>query len=323
MNIPKVLISYSWDNELHKSWVVDLMNRLRGENIDAEIDRSITQQGTTNLNRMMVEKVRDNDFIIVVLTENYKERAENYQGGVGLETTLIQNEILNNTKKIIPIKRSKEDDSRVIPYYLQGLNYTDFSSDDRFEESLLELIHRIKGIDIIEVSPIGTGRDLKPEKIEYNPKITEDNMLYNSLEGLIPDLVGITDLDKKKFIIKSFDEIKKALIQLCEVTKSKNHNFDFELEELSGDEFKISFYVNGINRKGVRIWYGSMFGGKDTSINISYDNFGNYRNSFNEMISCEVNNNILALKMMSYVKNINDTNDIVKVIWENICIYLR
>ena len=104
LNIPNVFISYSWDDDLHKSWVVNLMNRLREEGVNAEIDRSITQQGTINLNRLMVEKVRDNDFIIVVLTENYKNRAESYQGGVGLETTLLQNEILNNTKKVIPIK---------------------------------------------------------------------------------------------------------------------------------------------------------------------------------------------------------------------------
>ncbi|MDU1005457.1 MAG: toll/interleukin-1 receptor domain-containing protein [Clostridium butyricum] len=105
MESPKVFISYSWDNDLHKDWIVMLTNNLRKQGIDANFDRGVIQKGTINLNRMMIENLRDNDFIIVVMTKNYKERAEGYKGGVGLETMLLGNEILSDTQKVIPLKR--------------------------------------------------------------------------------------------------------------------------------------------------------------------------------------------------------------------------
>lgn len=325
MNISKVFISYSWDNSLHKDWVINLMNRLRNEGVCAEIDISITQQGTINLNRMMLEKIRDSDFVIIVLTENYKDRAENYQGGVGLETTLLQNEILKNTKKIIPIKRSIANDNDVIPYYLKGLNYTDFSLDHKFEESFLELLHRIKGVDMIEVSPVGVGRELKPKKVTYDSKQKSTDIdLENIFNDSLPKLKEFTDIDKRKFMLDSFNKIKESLVQLCEMNKCRNKSFEYYLEDISNVEYSISFYNNGMKKRDIRLWYGNMLGGRESSIYISYDSFSYSKNSFNEMINCEIENGDLVLKiLMSYKYKGNTINDIVKSIWENICLYLK
>lgn len=325
MSILKVFISYSWDNSLHKDWVINLMNRLRDEGVCAEIDISITQQGTINLNRMMLEKIRDSDFVIIVLTENYKDRAENYQGGVGLETTLLQNEILKNTKKIIPIKRSTANDNDVIPYYLEGLNYTDFSLDNKFEESFLELLHRIKGVDMIEVSPLGVGRELKSKKVTYDSKQKSTDIdLENIFNDSLPKLKEFTDIDKRKFMLDSFNKIKESLVQLCEMNKCRNKSFEYYLEDISNIEYSISFYNNGMKKRDIKLWYGNMLGGRESSIYISYDSFSYSKNSFNEMINCEIENGDLVLKiLMSYKYKGNTINDIVKSIWENICLYLK
>ncbi len=58
MKNPTVFISYSWDNPRHKEWVIALANELRRNGIDATLDEFITQRGTVNLNRMMIEKVK-------------------------------------------------------------------------------------------------------------------------------------------------------------------------------------------------------------------------------------------------------------------------
>lgn len=324
MNIPKVFISYSWDDEVHKDWVVCLMNALRKEGIDAKIDQSITQTGTVNLNRMMVENIRDNDYIIIVLTDNYKKKSESYQGGVGLETSLLQNEVLSNTKKIIPIKRSNFNDDIVVPFYLKGLNYTDFSDDSRFDDSFNELLHRIKGIDLIKVEPIGTGRELSPRKVGYNTanSMVTSKIDSNFLESLIPNLKSFTDIDKKRFILESFNTMKSMIIQLCEATKCANSNFDFEVEE-GNSEYSISFYLNGMRKKDLRLWYGEMVGSA-CNIYISYDSYSLSKSSFNEMISCEVIDDKLLLKsLMSFRTVGNNPQDIVKSIWENVCIYLK
>ena len=177
-----------------------LTNNLRRQGIDANFDRGVTQKRTINLNRIIIESLTDNDFIIVVMTGNYKERAEEYKGGVGLETILLGNEILSNTQKITPIKREQEIDNEIVPYYLNGLNYTDFSQDSKFEESFNELLHRILKVDQLELDTIGEVPKLKPKKIEYKTNNNFNNMVSN------PKF--ITDIDKNNFLKQSFIEIK-------------------------------------------------------------------------------------------------------------------
>ena len=43
MRIPKVFISYSWDNSEHEEWVMAFANELRQKGVDATIDKFITQ----------------------------------------------------------------------------------------------------------------------------------------------------------------------------------------------------------------------------------------------------------------------------------------
>jgi len=316
----KVFISYSWDDDLHKDWVVNLMNELRKNGIDAKIDRSITQSGTVNLNRMMIEGFRDSDFIITVLTENYAQRADEYSGGVGLETMLLGNELLNNIKKIIPIKRGSENYEKVIPYCLKGVNYTDFSVDTNFDKSFMELLHRIYEVDMIEIAPLGKRPDLKPRNINYNPKVPSDF----SNDIFIPNLKSVTDVDKKKFVNDSFKTIKELLIDLCNRTSELNNIFDFEVEEVSKIEYSISFYINGMEKTFIRLWSGAMLGSRENNILISYNRESFSKTSFNEMLRCETKNNNLVLKMTMNMNNKPETVEgIVKEIWSHICLYLK
>lgn len=320
MSIPKVFISYSWDNDLHKDWVVNLMNRLRNNGVDAEIDRSITQKGTVNLNRMMIQKFRESDFIIVVLTENYAKKADSYEGGVGLETTFLGNELLNNLKKVIPIKRENNKDDIVIPYCLKGVNYTDFSDDSRFNESLNELLHRLFGVDMIKVNPIGKRPDLNPKEVNYD--MSTSNVFLKDFN--IPDLKIITDIDKNKFMNDSFSDIKEYLIRLSDETQKRNSTFQYELKETNNYEYGINYYISGMQKAFVRIWIGAFLGGKEENIFISYNANSFSKSSFNEMIICEEENNVLSLKMtMSFKEKENSLQGIVKAIWDHICLLIK
>lgn len=321
MSTPNVFVSYSWDNASHMEWVAYLVNELRKKGINADFDRNITQQGTVNLNRMMVENFRLSDYIIVVLTENYAQRANEHKGGVGLETTFLENELLNNTKKIIPIKRSKGNDSEVIPYCLNGLVYIDFSDDSKFEGSLNELLYKIYGVNQFQLEPLGEKPDLTPRKVQYK---NEDNDITVPDINLIPNLKQITDLDKKKYMKISYEKIKEELLNLSKSTKKHNNNFEFELEQNGDFDYRITFYLNGLERTRIRFWLGNMMGFGEHSIFISYDKYNFSNNSFNEMITCEVKNNELKLKMTMNVLGFNgDTvEEIAKQLWKNICGYL-
>lgn len=251
MEKPKVFISYSWDNDLHKDWIVMLTNNLRKQGIYANFDRGVNQKGTINLNRMMIENLRDNDFIIVVMTRNYKERADEYKGGVGLETMLLGNEILSNTHKVIPLKRDQGVDNEIVPYYLNGLNYTDFSQDGNFEESFNELLHRILKVDQLELDPIGELPNLKPKKIEYKPSnkvIVDDNKLQSIIEWMIVNnksikkLISIKSSHKEiieffySAIVSSNDQLKrenvKSFMEYIFYLKKQRFNSDYFKDEL-------------------------------------------------------------------------------------------
>lgn len=79
-DIKKVFISYSWDSTAHQQWVLELVYKLRDNGVDASIDILKTHE-TVNLNTMMVSNIRDNDYIIIVLTENYSKKLMNLLGG--------------------------------------------------------------------------------------------------------------------------------------------------------------------------------------------------------------------------------------------------
>ncbi|MPN55792.1 hypothetical protein SDC9_203476 [bioreactor metagenome] len=159
---PKVFVSYSWDNIEHQQWVVDLTNGLRRKGIDATMDLFQTQQKTVNLNRMMIENIKQSDYVVVVLTEEYAKKADNFQGGVGFETLLTIPDIKNNLSKLIFIMRHNGDYTKVFPFHVRDIYAIDFSNDNQFESKLEELIYKIYDVPLYEVDPIGIMPDLKP-----------------------------------------------------------------------------------------------------------------------------------------------------------------
>lgn len=168
MSTPKVFISYSWDSIEHQEWVINLANKLRSSGVEANIDKFATQKSTVNLNRMMIDNFRTNDYIIVVMSEKYAEKANENKGGVGFETTLLSNELNNKLDKIILIKRDNSDDDKVIPYMFKGIYYIDFSDNKDFETKFEELIYKIYKQDFYEVCPLGEKPKLKPKKLIKN-----------------------------------------------------------------------------------------------------------------------------------------------------------
>lgn len=323
MNNPSVFISYSWDSPEHKDWVVALANQLRKNGIVAIIDEFITQKETINMNRMMIENIRDNDFTIVVLTDKYAEKADSYSGGVGTETGLLTNYLSQNLNKIIPIIRYKGNKSRAIPFYLKGVSYIDLSDDQSFNINLEELIYKILKIDRIEMEPIGELPTLKPRKI------TKDTLPKDiiSNDDLIPNLRVITDIDKNKFMKKSYSEILDCLSAFAQQTKTKNSNFDYDIDIITNKKAIIRYYLSGMEKHSIKILLGSNFS-REENIFLSYGNsmLGD-DNSFNEMIICEVDNkNNLHLKMtMDFYgdKEANNAEDIAKETWKKIIQYLK
>jgi hypothetical protein len=148
----RVFISYSWDSEEHKEWVLEFAKRLRSDGLDAIIDALNLRLGARSP-KFMETSVRDSDRVLVICTPEYKRRFDHRKGGAGYEGHIITGEIVNEVgkNKFIPILRIGEwKDS--VPTALSGIHGVDLRSDSLSEyRKLLEELY-----DVNEAVPLGS-----------------------------------------------------------------------------------------------------------------------------------------------------------------------
>ncbi|MEM1339880.1 MAG: toll/interleukin-1 receptor domain-containing protein [Bacteroidota bacterium] len=140
----KIFISYSWDSEAHKSWVLNLANSLIKNGIDVLLDQYELRLGR-NLNHFMESSVNEADKIITVFTENYKLRSENRAGGIGYEYSMITSELYKNqieNTKVLPILKSGSPEES-IPLFMTSFVWLDMRNDHEFESNLELLIREL------------------------------------------------------------------------------------------------------------------------------------------------------------------------------------
>ncbi len=128
MTTPKAFISYSWDDDPHKNWVKELATDLRGDGVETILDQWHAAPGD-QLPEFMEREIRDNDYVLIVCTPNYRLRSDERRGGVGYEGDIMTAEVhtRHNHRKFIPIlARGHWDESA--PSWLMGKYYIDLSS---------------------------------------------------------------------------------------------------------------------------------------------------------------------------------------------------
>lgn len=139
-----VFISYSWDNEDHKQWVLELANKLVTEGVNVLLDRYELRLGK-NLPHFVETSIKKADRILIVFTPNYKLKAEKRAGGVGYEYSIMSAELYENqtnNEKIIPVLRSGNNTDS-IPEFMQQYIHLDMRSDENFENSFTDLLRDV------------------------------------------------------------------------------------------------------------------------------------------------------------------------------------
>lgn len=325
MQKKRVFISYSWDSKEHQEWVLYLANQLRKNGFEAETDIFEIQQKTVNLYKMMVEKVRDSDYIVVVLTENYAGKADSFEGGVGFESQLTLPLLMENPNKLVPIMRHRGDFNKVFPFHFKGQYAIDFSKDSEFDDKLEELIYKLYQKPRYFVEPVGEAPTLQPKipsRISQTSAMDrKETNVWDLSDIEIPNLKRLTDRDIDKFMKESYQQIIELLHSLLNKVQESNPNFEFEQEDIHNLKTVFNLYIDGNSVDGVKIWYGGSFG--RNSINLLYGRHMNIMsdNSMNEMISYEVNDkNQIRLKMTMNMfgnKDASTPEEIVKEIWKN------
>jgi TIR domain len=182
MERKKVFISYSWDSEPHKEWVLNLAGLLLSDcGINVVLDQYNVRGGLSPI-RFMENASNECDKIIVILTPNYKEKAEKNTGGVGLEHLIISQEFYNShidNARIIPVLRSGTR-STSAPGYLKIPTCIDMTDDQRFTDKFEELFLAIHDKSPVQMPPLGNPLD--PNNIISAKHPQTNNPLSRAIE---------------------------------------------------------------------------------------------------------------------------------------------
>ena len=159
--MPKVFVSYSWDDEEHKRWVRELAARLRGDGIETLLDHWHLVPGD-QLPAFMESSVRESDFVLVICTPRYKDRSDARAGGVGYEGHIMTGEIYTsrNHRKFIPLL-ARSTWSRAAPSWLQGSFFLDFTRTPPDEGPYEDLLRTVLGKPSA-APPLGMAAVLAP-----------------------------------------------------------------------------------------------------------------------------------------------------------------
>ena len=153
---PKVFISYSWDNEDHKNWVLNLSKRLIENGIEVLLDR-YELQGGKNVTHFMDRALEEADKVLVIFTPNYKLKADKRQGGVGYEYSILNNDIYSNiadNSKYIPVLKEGNMENSV-PAFIRQFIAIDMRDNSQYEEKIKELTLTLYNKPIIEKPKLG------------------------------------------------------------------------------------------------------------------------------------------------------------------------
>ena len=191
--MPTAFVSYTWESEAHKKWVLELAARLRADGIETILDQWHAIPGD-QLPAFMEKAVRESNYVLVICTPRYKDRSNRREGGVGYEGDIMTGEVFTtkNERKFIPILRASEW-LEAAPTWLQGKYYIDLQGTPYSEYHYHDLVTTLLGTrpvappvtartDRRELVHTGAGRQVVPAIAAEFEQIR--------VKGVIADQIG-------------------------------------------------------------------------------------------------------------------------------------
>lgn len=144
MQNPKLFISYCWSSPDHEEWVLRLGTELRENGVDVILDKWDLKEGN-DANAFMEKMVSDEEIrkVILVIDEQYGEKADKRKGGVGTETQIISAEVyesVNQNKFVAVIAHRNEEGKAKLPIFYKSRIYIDLSDDELYGRNFEQLL---------------------------------------------------------------------------------------------------------------------------------------------------------------------------------------
>lgn len=303
-----VFISYSWDSEAHKEWVLNLANYLFGNGINVLLDQYELSAGK-DLQYFMESGVEKADKVLLILTPNYKIKSDERQGGTGFEYSMISQELYSlqhNNKKFIPILREGSLHNSA-PVYLKSKVYLDMGQNTNFEVQAFKLLRELYEKPEITKPSIGNAPNF--EKPEIDPVILAAQRLGEE-ERLQNDILRLLESEKGFEMAESEVErlFQKAETKALEY--SNKTRFEFISERLQ-NTFKIvislrQFKTSAEWQKG---WSANL---RDANLRLEKfeDPHNSYRYSNHRIMNFGTSDNQTTFKP--------DINEQKQIVWRNL-----
>lgn len=171
MENPKVFISYSWHPKENQIRVQQLAERLSSDGVHVIIDIWDLQDGQDK-NKFMEQMVANPEVkkVLLICNKEYAEKANARKGGVGIESTIVSEEIYEHSDqtKFIPVVYEYENDKACVPVFAKSRIFIDLSSEEKFENGYDQLLRDIYDKPRFQRPPIGR----MPSYLEADSPVT-------------------------------------------------------------------------------------------------------------------------------------------------------
>jgi hypothetical protein len=238
---PRAFLSYSWDDREHQQWVTEFAERLQGESgVEIIFDRWHLNPGDDKL-KFMEQAVVDSNFVIVVCTPMYTERANKRQGGVGYESMVITAELAEHilTNRFIPVLR-KGTWTSSLPVYLKsrmGVNLSDEPYHENEYERLLRVLHG----EPIQPPPLGSKPDFsrKPDSKVEPSAVSDSTGPQPDVSSKTGSLLGPPNKRPNAIAWASYDKVGVSAPRESVYVRHWNidGNMQYSFETTRGEEY--------------------------------------------------------------------------------------
>ena len=238
---PKVFISYSWSS---KDKARNLSERLLADGVDVVVDIYDLKEGMEKY-AFMQRIVSDPSIekVLLLCDKAYKEKADNFKGGVGDEAMIISPELYGKVEqqKFIPIVLEKDEEGRpYLPVILKSRIYIDFC-DEHEVEGYEKLVRNLWGkpdsrkpplgqrpswIDGSSVGTYGIKRQISVLRAAFNAKPDPDAALRKAAFNFASEINKLSDsfahdTDLLK-MIKETEPLRNCFVDLIDLFMLKD-----------------------------------------------------------------------------------------------------
>ena len=234
METPKVFISYSWHPKENQIKVEQLAERLFSDGVHCVIDIYDLRDGQDK-NKFMEQMVNDPTVkkVLLICNKEYTEKANARKGGVGIESTIVSEEIYSNAEqtKFIPVIFEYDENGKpYLPTFVKSRIFVDLSSSEKFNEGYDQLLRDIYDKPLHTRPTLGCMPSyLKEDKPVFLPTTHKVEAIKqailsgsSNIETLIMDyldlfltIVPTYKIDQKDFTNEAFiNKIDEGIVQM-------------------------------------------------------------------------------------------------------------